>query len=110
MLPMVKIDIDALAETELIDLNHRMVARPRVLRDMRAHVGMLEFRIGDRVTFQPPGRARVERVLARYNRKTVTVIADDGGQWNVSPDFLGRAGTPATPDTGGTNVILLGKR
>jgi hypothetical protein len=92
MLPMMKIDIDSLTETELIDLNHRIVARLRVLRDMRAHVGMLEFRIGDRVTFQPPGRARVEGVLARYNRKTVTVIADDGGQWNVSPDFLGRAG------------------
>jgi hypothetical protein len=69
------IDIDALTEPELIDLNHGIVARPRVLRDMRANVGMLEFRIGDRVTFQPPGRHPLEGVLTRCNRKTVTVIA-----------------------------------
>ena len=79
--PTMNIDIDTLTEPELIDLNHRIVARLRVLRDMRAHVGMLEFRIGDRVTFQPPGRHPLQGVLTRYNRKTVTVITDDGAQW-----------------------------
>lgn len=49
---------------------------------------MLEFRIGDRVAFQPPGQARVEGMLTRYNRKTVTVITDEGRQWNVSPGLL----------------------
>lgn len=105
-----KIDIDSLTEAELIDLNHRIVARLRVLRDMRAHVGMLEFRIGDRVTFQPPGHRRLEGVLTRYNRKTVSVVTDDGGQWNVSPDLLDRAGTPMTPDTAGPNVVVLSRR
>lgn len=37
-------------QTELIDPNHRIVARLRFLREMRAHAEMLEFRIGDRVT------------------------------------------------------------
>jgi hypothetical protein len=97
-------DINTLSEAELIDLNHRIVARLRVLRDMRAHVGMLEFRIGDRVSFQPPGRQRLEGMLARYNRKTVTVVTDDGGQWNVSPSFLSKAGTARTVD--GTVVVL----
>jgi hypothetical protein len=106
------IDIDTLTEPELIDLNHRIVARLRVLRDMRAHVGMLEFRIGDRVAFQPPGRRPLEGVLTRYNRKTVTVITDDGAQWNVSPVFLAKAGAPAdtNPDTNQTNVVLLNRR
>jgi hypothetical protein len=106
------IDIDTLTEAELIDLNHRIVARLRVLRDMRAHVGMLDFRIGDRVTFQPPGRRPLEGVLTRYNRKTVTVITDDGGQWNVSPVFLGKTGATADtrPDTTRTNVVLLNRR
>jgi hypothetical protein len=31
-------------------------------------------------------------MLTRYNRKTVTVITDDGRQWNVSPSFLRRVG------------------
>ena len=45
-----KIDIDRLTEAELIDLNHRIVARLRLLNQMRAHSEMLEFKIGDRVT------------------------------------------------------------
>ncbi len=59
------IDIDNLTEPELIDLNHRVVARLRVLRDMRAHVGMLQFRIGNRVTFHPSGHHPLEGVVAR---------------------------------------------
>ena len=55
---------------------------------MRAHVAMLQFKIGDRVTFQPNPWETVEGILTRYNKKTVTVIDDSGRQWNVSPGFL----------------------
>ena len=88
---MSRIDIDALSEAELIDLNHRIVERLRFLSQMRAHSQMLEFRIGDRVTFQPDGRPPVTGMLTRYNRKSVTVITDDGHRWNVAPGFLRRA-------------------
>ena len=108
--PTMNIDIDTLTEPELIDLNHRIVARLRMLRDMRAHVGMLDFRIGDRVTFQPPGRHPLEGVLTRYNRKTVTVITDDGAQWNVSPVYLRKVEEPKTHHAAGANVLMLGKR
>ena len=74
-----KIDIDQLSEAELIDLNNRIVARLRFLHQMRAHVEMLEFKLGDRVTFQPPGHGPVEGMLTRYNKKTVTVVTDEGG-------------------------------
>ena len=50
-----KIDIDQFSEEELIDLNNRIVARLRFLNQMRAHSQMLDFRIGDRVTFHPEG-------------------------------------------------------
>jgi hypothetical protein len=50
------IDIDALTEAELIDLNHRIVARLRFLGQLDAHATMLDLRIGERVTFQPDGR------------------------------------------------------
>jgi hypothetical protein len=49
------IDIDRLTETELIDLNNRIVARLRFLQQMRSHAEMLEFRIGDRVESNPKG-------------------------------------------------------
>ncbi|HTD56738.1 MAG TPA: hypothetical protein VK670_15215 [Silvibacterium sp.] len=104
-----KIDIDKLSESELIDLNHRIVARLRFLREMRAHAEMLEFRIGDRVAFEPSGHRRLEGMLTRYNKKTVTVITDDGGQWNVSPNYLKKA--PPTDGTGKeSNVIPISNK
>ena len=86
-----EIDIDKLTEAELTDLNNRIVARLRFLSQMRAHAQMLEFKIGDRVSFPPEGHRRVVGMLTRYNRKTVTVISDDGQRWNVSPTLLRRA-------------------
>ena len=104
------INIDKLTESELIELNHRIVARLRLLNEMRAHQDMLEFKIGDRVAFQASGRALVEGMLTRYNRKTVTVITEDGRQWNVSPSFLRKAAPTEQTKRIDTNVIPLGKR
>ena len=108
-----KIDIDRLSEAELIDLNNRIVARLRFLQQMRAHVEMLEFKIGDRVSFQPPGQGPIEGMLTRYNKKTVTVVTDGGRQWNVSPTFLSKAEPPTGTNSArsaGSNVVLLSKR
>jgi hypothetical protein len=82
------IDIDRLTESELIDLNHRIVARLRFLRQLDAHATMLEFRIGERVTFHPDVHLPVVGMITRYNKKTVTVVTDDGQRWNVAPQFL----------------------
>ena len=76
------IDIDKLTEPELIDLNHRIVERLRFFQQMRAHRQMLEFKIGDWVTFGPEGHGTIRGMLTRYNKKSVTVIADDGRRWN----------------------------
>jgi len=83
-----KIDIDGLTELELVDLNNRIVERLRFLHQARAHSRMLEFSVGDRVSFHPDGREPLLGVLTRYNRKTVTVITDQGQRWNVSPGAL----------------------
>jgi hypothetical protein len=103
---MTTIDIDRLSEAELVDLNHQVVERLRFLQQMRAHAEMLEFSIGDRVRFHT-GHGVVEGMLTRYNRKTVTVIADGGRQWNVSPSLLRRAGSFETAETDPSNVIRL---
>ena len=86
-----RINIDHLTEAELIDLNHRIVQRLRLINQVHAHKAMLEFRIGDRVTFEPQGEVPVFGILTRYNKKSVTVVTDDGHRWNVSPSFLRRA-------------------
>ena len=84
----VNIDFDKLTEAELIDLNNRIVERLKFLSQMRAHGQMLQFKIGDRVSFRPEGDPVVEGMLTRYNRRTVTVISDSGQRWNVSPTLL----------------------
>ena len=104
-----KIDIDKLTEQELIDLNNRIVARLRFLNQMRAHSQMLDFRIGDRVKFQPEGRPALFGIITRYNKKTVTVITDSGQHWNVAPGLLRKRAAPNKTDTGNAKVIQLRK-
>ena len=104
-----KIDIDKLSEEELIDLNHRIVERLRFLSQMRAHSKMLDFKIGDRVTFQPEGRPPVVGMLTRYNKKTVTVITDSGQHWNVAPGLLHKLAPTETTETSKAKVIQLRK-
>jgi hypothetical protein len=108
--PPVRIDIDKLTEVELIDLNNRVVERLRFLNQMRAHGQMLQFKIGDRVSFQPDGHPLVVGMLTRYNRRTVTVITDSGQRWNVAPTLLRRADGPVGAQEPGPNVIQLRKK
>jgi hypothetical protein len=105
-----KIDIDRLTEAELIDLYNRVGARLRFLHQMRSHSEMLEFRIGDRVEFEPAGRPLVVGMLTRYNKKTVTVITDTGERWNVAPRFLRRAADAPNRQTVDAEAIRLHKK
>lgn len=54
---------------------------------MQAQVEMMRFRPGERVSFAHQG-ARLLGTLAKYNRKTVTVVTDDGQRWNIPPHLL----------------------
>lgn len=77
---------------------------------MRSHADMLEFRIGDRVEFQPEGQPLVVGMLTRYNKKSVTVIADTGQRWNVAPRLLRRVSDKPGATVPHANVIQLRKR
>jgi hypothetical protein len=101
------IDIDALTESELVDLNHRVVARLQFLRHLEAHASMLEFRIGEWVTFHPDGRPPVTGMITRYNKKTVSIVTDDGHRWNVSPQVLERTAPRSAGKPGTGNVVSI---
>jgi len=105
----VKIDIDRLTEAELTDLNNRVVARLKFLQQMRAHARMLDFSIGQRVAFQPDGHPPLTGIITKYNRKTVTVITENGQHWNVSPVFLSLADRSVQQEQGSAPVINLPK-
>ena len=81
------VDIDGLSLEELVQLNHRVVERIKMLRAMQAHVDMMAFNLGARVSFDSQ-EGRLFGTLVKYNRKTVTVLTEDGRQWRVSPGLL----------------------
>ena len=101
------IDIDKLTEPELVDLNNRIVARLRFLHQIRAHASMLEFRLGEKVSFQPDGHPVLFGVITKYNRKSVTVITEGGQHWTVAPNFLRKLNSVAEPASGSGQVIKM---
>lgn len=101
------ITIDKLTESELIDLNHRIVERLRFIQQARAHASMLRFSIGDRVTFEPDMRGPMCGVIIRYNKKSVSVLADNGQRWTVAPGLLRPAATNSGEQPTSGNVVLL---
>ena len=82
------IPIDHLTEDELLALNHRVVTRLKFLHEMKLHARMLDFSVGEKVSFQPDGHPVLFATIVKYNRKTVTLITEGGQQWNVAPVFL----------------------
>jgi hypothetical protein len=99
-----KIDIDGLNEDELIELNHKVVARLRFLREIRSHAAMLDFRIGEKVRFHPDGHEELTGTIVKYNKRTVTVITEGGQHWNVSPGFLKKV---AAAQQGTSNSVVV---
>ena len=81
------IDIDGLGFEELLELNQRVVARLKMLESMQTHIEMMRFNPGQRVSFEHGG-GRLFGTLVKYNRKTVTVVTDNGQRWNISPHLL----------------------
>lgn len=94
-----KINIDGLSEAELVELNHKIVQRLRLMHQVHTHKEMFKFKIGNKVTFQPPGKSVQIGTLTRFNKKTVTIITEDGGHWNVAPQHIQLAEQGKQEDT-----------
>ena len=82
------VDIDKMTHDELVALNHRIVERLKFLDSMQAHKDMMAFNIGARVSFDSGRDERLLGTLFKFNRKTVTVVTDNGQKWNISPHLL----------------------
>ena len=81
------INIDQLSIEALVALNHRVIARIKLLEQRSTMNSMVKFNVGSRVSFDPDGRIRTG-TLIKFNPKTVVVLTDDGQRWKVSPHFL----------------------
>ena len=85
-----KINLDGLTEKELLSLNREIVERIKMIRQIKAQVAMVEFRIGERVYFDTSDGDRIVGTVARWNKKSVSVDADCGHRWRVGPGLLRR--------------------
>ncbi len=103
-----KINIDKLTYDELVELNHKVVERLRFLDSMHHHNEMMKFNIGEKVTFEPPGRGKQIGTLVKYNKKSVTVITEAGQKWTVAPELLSKISGKGGGD--GKNVIEFKKK
>jgi len=87
-LPKILSVLELLTEEELVQLNHMIVARIRMMQQLRAHSAMTNFRVGQRVKFTTSDGKLIRGVLTRYNRKSVTLVTHEGLQWRVAPTLL----------------------
>ncbi|MGD0464312.1 MAG: hypothetical protein ABSB74_17655 [Tepidisphaeraceae bacterium] len=87
-LPTVLSVLDRLTEEELVQLNHVVIERLRLIQQIRSHGQMMNFRLGQRVQFKNASGQIIRGVITRYNRKSVTIVADDAVQWRVAPGLL----------------------
>jgi hypothetical protein len=49
---------------------------------------MMQFHPGARVSFDSPRDERLSGTVMKFNRKTLTVVTDNGQRWNISPHLL----------------------
>ncbi len=92
------IDIDNLTYEQLLKLNHKIVERLKFMDNMHAHNEMMQFSPGDKVSFEPNNRDKQTGTLVKFNKKTVTVLTDDGQSCNVAPYLLSKINTKTSKE------------
>ena len=102
-----KADLEKFSEEELMALNHEIVRRLKFFQHMKTQKKMLQYRIGERVSFLPIGRPVMYGTLVRFNRKSVTIITEDGGHWNVAPSLIRRSPGKSDESKANGKVVAL---
>jgi hypothetical protein len=80
--------LERLTEEELVQLNHVIVARLRLMQQIRSHDQMMNFRIGQAVHFTTDTGQVIRGIIKSHNRKSVTVLSDAQVAWRVAPALL----------------------
>jgi hypothetical protein len=103
---MMSINIDHLSADELVALNHHIIERLKMLESLDAHKSMMQFHPRARVSFDSPNSGRLSGPIMKFNRKSVTVVTDNGQRWNISPHLL----SPIKDVQAGTVVDIKHKK
>ena len=80
--------IKRLNEEDLRFLNRLIVERLNLFAQARSTTLMASFTVGDRVGFRTQDSTDLQGVVLRLNKKTVSIVTDEGQRWNVAPGLL----------------------
>ena len=83
--------IDLMDLDELVKLNEYIVKRIRLISDTKTMKKVQDFELLEKVFFIDDRGNRIDGTVIRLNKKTITIKADNGMEWRVSPDFLQRS-------------------
>ena len=82
--------IDLMDLDELVSLNEYIVKRIRLISDTKTMKKVQGFDLLEKVYFTDDRGNRIDGRVIRLNKKTITIKADNGLEWRVSPEFLKR--------------------
>ncbi len=82
--------IDLMNLDELVKLNEYIVKRIRLISDTKTMKKVQGFDLLEKVFFIDDRGNRINGRVIRLNKRTITIKADNGMEWRVSPDFLKR--------------------
>ncbi len=89
--------INELGEEQLLELNRLIVERIKAIRAQRKASSMSSFSVGDDVVFLDKQGEQVSATVLRLNKKTMSLVTDEGERWNVAPELCELA-RPAAGD------------
>ena len=79
--------LDELNENQLRALNRAVVDKLKLISNAKHLSAMAKFNVNDKVYFFHQGE-RICGTIARLNTKSVTILTDNSGHWNVAPSLL----------------------
>ena len=82
--------ISKLGEEDLIYLNRLIVERLKLIAQAKSTTLLARLNVGSMVLFTGPDGRKRTRQVSRLNKKTASVLTQDGTIWNVSPGLLER--------------------
>lgn len=77
-----------MGEEDLLYLNRMVVERLNLLAQAKSTVALAQFAEGDRVQFTTQAGVLKQGKVMRLNKKTASLLTDDGEHWKVSPNLL----------------------
>ena len=95
-----------LSEDDLRLLNRLIVDRLKLIQQARSTVMLAHFSVGDRVRFATADGTERAGVIIRLNKKTASLVTDEGQRWNVHPAYLRteHAANAAAPDSARSDI------